>query len=115
MRGVYSFPFFRNMFVCVLVCKLFFSSRISQQLLYLGVCNLVQTLSITSCIVKKRISILMLVIHFICPFLFLSHKNHHRFSPAIRARVFKFCIHPDNGVRENQDSEIFSFLPIFSM
>ena len=56
----------------------------------------------------------MLVILYICLFFFLSHKHFIAdFSPAIRATVFKFCIHPDNGeiccVRENQDGEIFFF------
>ena len=53
----------------------------------------------------------MLVILFICPFFFVSHKNQLGFSPAIRAMAFRFCISPDGDevycVRENQDAVIF--------
>ena len=66
-----------------------------------------------------RISILMLIIFFICPFsFFLKIKSITDFSPAVKARVFKFYIHPDNCevccVRENQDGEIFFFCPSLS-
>ena len=61
------------------VCKLF-SSKISQELLNLGFLNLVQMLGITSCIVQERISLLLLIIPFVCQFFFLSNKNFcHRF------------------------------------
>ena len=57
----------------------------------------------------------MLVILFVCPVLFLIAD----FSPVIRARIFKFCMHPDNGevycVRENQGGEIFFLLSIAPM
>ena len=60
----------------------------------------------------------MLIILFICPFFFVSHKNQSELSPAIRARLFTFCINPDSCevyyVRENRDAEIFfSFAHLF--
>ena len=54
-RGYIVFAFSVIMFVCLsvclFVCKLFFSSKISQQLLGLGFWNLVQGLIVMSCIV----------------------------------------------------------------
>ena len=47
-------------------------NEISQELLRLGFWNLVQMLGMTCCIVEKRISMLLLIIPLICPFLFLS-------------------------------------------
>ena len=58
-----------------------------------------------------RISIFMLVILFICPVFFLSHKHPSQLSRLLLEPVFKFYIHTDSGdvccVRENQDGEIF--------
>ena len=50
-RGYIVFAFSVIMFVCLFVCKLFFPSKISQQLLGLGFWNLVQSLIVMSCIV----------------------------------------------------------------
>ena len=47
-----------------------FVSKISQELLCRGFWNLVQMLDMTCCIVSKRISMLLLIIPFICPFFF---------------------------------------------
>ena len=57
----------------------------------------------------------MLITFFISPFFFLSHK----FSCAIRARVFKFCINLDNGESgvkvKTEMLRFFFFLPISPM
>ena len=55
-----------------------FVSKIFQELLCLGLWNLIQMLGRTCCIVAhvgKRISLLLLLILYICPFFFLSNKN----------------------------------------
>ena len=49
-------------------------SKISQEQLHLEFWNLVQMLGMTCCIVRERISLLMLTISFICPFFFLSNQ-----------------------------------------
>ena len=71
------FPFFLFFFHLSLQCNTFwkFVSKISQELLRLGLWNLVQMLGLTRCIVYKRISMLLLIIPFICPFFFLSNKT----------------------------------------
>ena len=51
----------------------YFSSKFSQQLLDLGFRNLVQTSGMISCIVYKRISLILLISTFICPFFFISN------------------------------------------
>ena len=55
---------------------------------------------------RERISILMLIITFLCPFSFSPiKKNRHRF------KVFKFCIHLLQiklyCVKENNDADIY--------
>ena len=49
-RGYIVFAFSVTMFVCWSVCKLFFLSKISQHLPYLGFLNLVQSLIVTYCL-----------------------------------------------------------------
>ena len=66
--------------VCLSVCKLFFLSKISQQLLELRLWNLVQSLIVMSCLFSKKNSHILLISPFICSFFFLSNGNfRHRF------------------------------------
>ena len=57
----------------------------------------------------------MLVILFICPFIFLSHENPSQITHLLLEPVFEFCMQLDNGevccVRENQNGDMFSFCP----
>ena len=52
---------------------------------------MVQILDMSSCVVSGEKGRLMFNILFICQYLFVSHKKINHFSPAIRARFFKFC------------------------
>ena len=62
---------------------------------------------------------LLLIISFICPFIFLPNNTFlTEFSAPITARVYKFCIHLDRGQvycgKENQDALINVRLLFFS-
>ena len=93
VRGYIVFAFS----VCLYVCKLFFVSKISQELLNLEFQNLVQSLGMSSCIVYFRINNLWLINVFIYPFFSLSDKFfHHISSVCIRVRDFKFYMHIQN-------------------
>ena len=95
---MFIFPSFSNFlfFHLSLLCNVYgdLPSKISQQLLDLGLLNLVQRLDMTSCAVLQRTSHILLTSPFICPFFFLSNKIfHHISSESMDARVFKFYIH----------------------
>ena len=95
-RSIYSFCFFR---VPVCACVNLFVVKGFSQPLDLGFLNLVQTPGMISCIVYKRISHILLINPFICPFFFLSNKFfHHISSASMSARVFKFCIHNEDSL-----------------
>ena len=70
----------------LLVCPFFFySGTTAPRILKFGT-----NIGVTSCIVKERISILMLIILCICPFLFLPYKNQLQISLFLLEPVFKF-------------------------
>ena len=91
----FSFFFKFYFFHLSLLCNSFeyLPSKISQQLLDLGLSNLVQRLGMTSCAMYQMISHIFHISPFIFPFFFLSNKMFHHISSAFTsARVFKFCI-----------------------
>ena len=102
--------FYLSIFLFV---QYFFLSQIYQELLHLGIWNLVQTLGMTGRIVYENEHPRAFQSLYLSIFSFFLIKSIPDLSPAIRARVFKFCINPDNGevlcVRESQDAEIVSF------
>ena len=110
--------------MCVVVCKLFFSSKISQELLnlkfeiwykcWIELVVLCKRESASSCLSFP------LFVHFSCSPIKISVTD---FSASMRAIVFKFCIHLESGQvycgKENQDDEmnfclLFPFL-LFSI
>ena len=91
-----------------------FVSKISEELLHREFWNLVQMLGMTYCIVKKIISMLLLIIPFICPFFFLSNKTfRHRILHSYYSQSLQICVHLESGQEycgtENQDAEIYFY------
>ena len=86
-------------------------SKISQEQLHLGFWNSIKMLGMTCCIVWKRISMLLLIVPFICPFFFLSNKTfHHRNLSSYYSQSLQIFINLERGQvycgKENQDSVI---------
>ena len=102
--------FYLSIFLFV---QYFFLSQIYQELLHLGIRNLVQTLGMAGRIVYENEHPRAFQTLYLSIFSFFLIRSIPDLSPAIRARVFKFCINPDNVevlcVRESQDAEIVSF------
>ena len=100
-------------YICVCVCKQFFSSKISQELLNLGFWNLVQTLGITVVLCKRESASSCLsfpsFVHFSFSPIKISVTNFLA-STCMWAKVFRFCIHCESGIvycgKENQYAEI---------
>ena len=93
-----------------------FVSRISAELLHLGLWNLVQALGMTICIVYKRLSILIIIVSYIRPVSFSPIKLFITdFWSPMRAKVF--CTHllriEAYRVREQQDVVIYFALYFF--
>ena len=88
---------------------MFVLSKMSQQILDMGLRNLVQRLDMTSCTYKKESATYCLSVPLCVPFSFPPTKT--SVTDFIGARILKLCVHLEicqvYSVKENQDDFVY--------